>query len=339
MARLGTFGGFSFDPDVFTDYISERDPVNSLLITSGVVVPAPEGVTSALSDKNNVVTIPLYIPFVGDPLNYDGETNNVPATLQGKKMTAMSYGRMKAWKESDFTHELTGANDLANVARKIGDYQTKHNQKTLLHILKGIAGVSSFADHVSDIARTTAGDIQDANRLTPDAVILAMQEALGDHMEELKVWFMHSAVFTDLVRQKYATEVLVAEGVQTSNPFNRMFLGLPVIVDDSLTVELNYKSTGKTAYRTFLAGTGLVMTTPARVDTPSWVEYDAETNGGVTKLYNKWRRLLHPYGFSLAVGDIAKESPTNVEFATSNNWEQVYDGKNIPLVVFISNVA
>jgi hypothetical protein len=35
MAVTGTFGGFYFDPDVFTDYIQEVDPVHTSIIISG----------------------------------------------------------------------------------------------------------------------------------------------------------------------------------------------------------------------------------------------------------------------------------------------------------------
>jgi hypothetical protein len=245
---------------------------------------------------------------------------------------------MKAWKEQDFTHELTGANDLANVARSVGAYQAKENQKALLSILKGLEGVADFASHVNDIALEGAGTVEDANRLTPDTAIVAMQEALGDHMEEFQVWFMHSAVYTDLVRQGFATDVAIKDGKQSENPFVKYFLGKPVIIDDTATAVANATS-GKVEYHTYLLGTGLFVTAPVRIDTPNYVDYDPETTGGVQKLYSKWGRLLHPYGFSFDTESVGTESPTNAEFATPAMWSMKYDTKNIPLVAFITNVA
>jgi len=338
MARTGLFGGFSFDPEVFTGYISERDPINPQLINSGVVRPADARVANSLANENNVVTIRFYQPFDGDALNYDGVTNNAPVTLEGSSMTAMAYRRMKAWKEQDFTHELTGANDLANVARSVGAYQAKENQKSMLSILKGLEGVSDFASHVNDVALDTAGTVNDSNRLTPDTAIVAMQEALGDHMEEFQVWFMHSAVFTDLVRQGFATDVVIKDGKQSENPFVKYFLGKPVLIDDTATAVSNTTS-GKVEYHTYLLGTGLFVTAPVRIDTPNYVDYDPETTGGVQKLYSKWGRLLHPYGFSFDAESAGAESPTNAEFATPAMWSMKYDTKNIPLVAFITNVA
>lgn len=336
MARTGLFGGFSFDPEVFTGYISERDPINPQLINSRVVIPAPASVANSLANENNVVTIRFYQPFDGDALNYDGLTDNTPVTLSGSKMTGMAYRRMKAWKEQDFTHELTGANDLANVARRIGDYQAKENQKALLSIFKGLEGVTAFASHVNDIASDTS-TVGDTNRIGLDNAIVAMQEALGDHMSEFQVWFMHSAVYADLVRQGAANDVLIKAGKMDEDPFPRSFLGKPVIIDDTMTAVLN-SSTGLIEYHTYLCGTGLIMTAPVRIDVPIYIAYDAETTGGVTKLYSKWGRLLHPWGFSFDVSGISTESPTNVELATSNKWTMEYDTKNIPLVAFISNV-
>jgi hypothetical protein len=338
MARTGLFGGFSFDPEVFTGYISERDPINPQLINSGVVRPADARVANSLANENNVVTIRFYQPFDGDALNYDGNTDNTPVTLSGSSMTAMAYRRMKAWREQDFTHELTGANDLANVARSVGAYQAKENQKALLSILKGLEGVADFASHVNDIALEGAGTVEDANRLTPDTAIVAMQEALGDHMEEFQVWFMHSAVYTDLVRQGFATDVAIKDGKQSENPFVKYFLGKPVIIDDTATAVANATS-GKVEYHTYLLGTGLFVTAPVRIDTPNYVDYDPETTGGVQKLYSKWGRLLHPYGFSFDTESVGTESPTNAEFATPAMWSMKYDTKNIPLVAFITNVA
>lgn len=338
MARTGLFGGFSFDPEVFTGYISERDPINPQLITSRVVVPAPASVANALANENNVVTIRFYQPYNGDALNYDGETDNVPVELSGSKMTGMAYRRMKAWKEQDFTHELTGANDLANVARSIGTYQAKENQKTLLSIFKGLEGVTAFASHVNNIALSAPGTVQDANRIGADNAIVAMQEALGDHMSEFQVWFMHSAVYTDLVRQGFANDVIVKAGKMDEDPFPRFFLGKPVIIDDTMTAVSN-TVTGKVDYHTYLCGTGLIVTAPVRIDVPNYINYDPESTGGVTRLYTKWGRLLHPFGFSYDVESVSKESPTNDELANSSLWTMKYDSKNIPLIAFISNVA
>lgn len=338
MARVGTFGGFAFDPEVFTGYVSERDPINSLLISSGIVTSAPATVSGQIVGKNNVVTIPFYVPFSGRSKNYDGKTDNTPTTLSGKKLTAMSYRRMNAWIEDDFTHELTGANDLQNIASEVGSYQAKENQFTLLSILKGLEGVTAFASHVNDVTVIDAlVDAVKANTLTPTLASVAMQKALGDHMSEVKVWFMHSAVFLDISLQGFANDVTIKAGAQNVSPFTKYFLDMPVIIDDTMTSELN-ATTGLMEYHTYLCGTGLFMTCPVRIDVPNYVDYNALINGGQKTLFTKWGRLMHPYGFSITADNIVEESPTDAEFETSANWTMKYDTKNIALVAFITNV-
>ena len=337
MARTpGSFGGFAFDPDVFTSYVAERDPVRSLLIRNGVIQTADPAVASAISEKNLKVTIPFYVPFDGDPLNYDGNTDNVPVEISGNKMSCCGYRRMKAWKEKDFTHELTGANGLAQVARHVGDYQAKCNQKTLTQILAGISGVSAFASHVNNVASADTS-VADANMLTPQLALKGMQGALGDHQNEFRIWFMHSAVFTDLCRQNLANNINVMEDAQVEDPYDGYFLGKPVIVDDSLPY--TPEDTAAASYTTYLLGTGAFITAPVRIDVPNYTDYDPQTAGGTQMLYTKWGRLIHPYGFSFASDNCASDSPTDAEFATTTNWSMAFDTKNIPIAIFKTNVS
>ena len=337
MARtLGQFGGFYFDPDVFTSYVAERDPVRSLLIKNGVVQQADPAVAQAISEKNLKVTIPFYVPFDGDPLNYDGQTDNTPVEVSGKKMSCCGYRRMKAWKEKDFTHELTGANGLQNVANHVGDYQAKCNQKILTKILAGIAGVADFASHVNDVASANT-TVAEANYLTPQLALKGMQGALGDHQNEFKIWFMHSAVFTDLVKQNLANNINVMADAQVEDPYDGYFLGKPVIVDDSLPYEPEDDAAAN--YTTYLLGTGAFITAPVRIDVPNYTDYDPETAGGTQMLYTKWGRLIHPYGFSFDSDTCASDSPTDAEFATSAKWTMAFNTKNIPIAIFKTNVS
>jgi len=336
MPDTNTFGGFPFDAEVFTNYIAERDPVNSLLVTSGIVTALDPSIATLLNEKGFKVTIPFYNVFDGDPLNYDGATDNVPVTLEGNQMSATGYRRMKAWTEGDFTHELTGSDGLANCASHIGEYDAKCNQKTMISILKALEGVTGFEDHVNNLHVPGLIDISDANRLTPETVVNGMQSALGDHYSEFKVWFMRSEVFTSLVLQNLQNNINTMANTNTQDPFAGYFLGKPVIVDDSLPVTKS--ETVATYYTSYLLGTGAFVTAPVRIDTPNYVAYDAKANGGATTLYHKWGRLLHPYGFSIASENFVKYSPTDTELGTSANWSMKYMSKNIPIAIFNTNL-
>ena len=339
MAVTGTFGGFYFDPDVFTDYIQEADPVHTSIINSGVLRVSPE-ISAVLTDKNNVFTVPNYAPLSGEAKNYDGETDNTPVEVSAKKQTGMAFRRMAAWKDQDFTRELTGADPLGDVARKVAYYQQKNNQKDLLSIIDGVLSVDAMSSHVKDItaskgSSSTATPTAE-NRLSADTFLDAAQEALGDNFDDLTMVAMHSRVYTNLLKLQLVNNIATtpdaySRGVQFGLLLNKYL----VMVDDSLTT--GTKDSAAT-YTTYLLGEGSIATARnVRIDRPNYVNYDPESKGGVNKLYTKWGMAMHPLGMSLDVSKIAKNSPTRVELGTKANWTKVWDAKNIKLAKIISN--
>lgn len=339
MTVTGTFGGFYFDPDVFTDYIQEADPVHTSIINSGVLRVAPE-ISAVLTDKNNVFTVPNYTPLTGEAKNYDGETNNAPVEVAAAKQTGMAFRRMAAWKDQDFTRELTGADPLGDVARKVAYYQQKNNQKDLLSVIDGVLTVDDMSSHVKDIT-VDNGDGTSAtptaeNRLSADTFLDAAQEALGDNFDDLTMVAMHSRVYTNLLKLQLVNNIATtpdaySRGVQFGLLLNKYL----VMVDDSLTTGAK---DGVATYTTYLLGEGAIATARnVRIDRPNYVDYDPESNGGVNKLYTKWGMAMHPLGMSLDVSKIAKNSPTRVELGTKANWTKVWDDKNIKLAKIVSN--
>lgn len=339
MAVTGTFGGFYFDPDVFTDYIQEADPVHTSIINSGVLRVAPE-ISAVLTDKNNVFTVPNYTPLTGDAKNYDGETDNTPVDVSAAKQTGMAFRRMAAWKDQDFTRELTGADPLGDVARKVAYYQQKNNQKDLLSVIDGVLSVDALSGHVKDITASkgsaTSATPTAENRLSADTFLDAAQEALGDNFDDLTMVAMHSRVYTNLLKLQLVNNIATtpdaySRGVQFGLLLNKYL----VMVDDSLTTSTK---DGAATYTTYLLGEGAIATARnVRIDRPNYVDYDPEKNGGVNKLYTKWGLAMHPLGMSLDVSKIAKNSPTRTELGTKANWSKVWDAKNIKLAKIVSN--
>lgn len=339
MAVTNTFGGFYFDPDVFTDYIQEVDPVHTSIINSGVLRVSPD-ISAVLTDKNNVFTVPNYAPLSGDAENYDGVTNNTPVDVSSSKQTGMAFRRMAAWKDQDFTRELTGADPLGDVARKVAYYQQKNNQKDLLAVVDGVLSVPDMSTHVKDISakdsQTTATAAAE-NRLSGDTFLDAAQEALGDNFDDLTMVAMHSRVYTNLLKLQLVNNIATTPGAYSRGvQFGLLLNKYLVMVDDSLTTST--KKGGLTTYNTYLLGEGAIATARnVRIDRPNYVDYDPESNGGVNKLYSKWGMALHPLGMSIETANIAKNSPTRDELSTAANWTRVWDTKNIKLAKIVSN--
>lgn len=335
MDVTGTFGGFHFDPDVFTDYIQEVDPVHTSIINSGVLRVSPD-ISAVLTDKNNVFTVPNYAPLSGDAKNYDGETNNTPVEVSSKKQTGMAFRRMAAWEDRDFTRELTGADPLGDVARKVAYYQQKNNQKDLLAVVDGVLNVPDMNTHVKNISASKDTQPTAENRLSGDTFLDAAQEALGDNFDDLTMVAMHSRVYTNLLKLQLVNNIATTPGAYSRGvQFGLLLNKYLVMVDDSLTT--NTKD-GPTTYNTYLLGEGAIATARnVRIDRPNYVDYDPENKGGVNKLYSKWGMALHPLGMSIDTTKIAKNSPTRDELGAAASWTKVWDAKNIKLAKIVSN--
>ena len=85
--------------------MSEQPTWNDRILASGILVQ-DQTIMDLIGTKGNVATLPFYVPIDEDEshaLNNDGETDNTPTEISGKKQTCMLTQRMKAWKAQDTT--------------------------------------------------------------------------------------------------------------------------------------------------------------------------------------------------------------------------------------------
>ena len=336
MARTGIVDGMYFDSNIFTEYMQEKSYVKDAIIASGILRVDP-AIRNAIGANGNVGTIPLFAPIddTDSALNFDGATNNTPTAISGKKQSFMKIGRMKAWKDSDFTRYLTGVSPVQNMADNlVVPYWQNQWQKALLATLKGVMGVAGLATHVTDIS-TTSGSIADSNKIGATSLIELGQKAIGDMAGNLRLALMHSTVYAryqalGLVEfNKYS----VPNAIQ--NEINLPTInGKIVVVDDSL---VDTSVSDFPVYSTYLVGVGAILSDTFEVPNPYYMDYDPETSGGITKLYTKQAMVLHPNGMSIAFDSIAKDSPTNTELATSGNWSLAYNAKNVEIALIKTN--
>jgi len=335
MARTGLNNGFYFDPDVFASYMQEQSVFDDNIIQSGILQPSPV-ITQMIGTQGNVFTIPFYKPLTGTVANNDGETDITSQTLAGGKQTGMSFRRWASWTDKDFTRELTGTNPLGDCATKIAGFWRQNNQNNLLGILGAVMDNASLTNHNTNIAVTTDTAPLAANLISTDAVLDAMQKALGSRQRGLNTVFMHSVVYNQLVKANLINNIQTVGQVDTQNPFFGTFLGMNVIVCDDITVKTNSTSKRK-EYHTFIVGEGAFLTAPARVDVPVEFTRDAKIKGGTNSIITRTGMVVHPNGFDFDVQSVAAESPTDVELATSAKYTLKINERLIPLVRLITN--
>jgi len=340
MPRTGTFGGFAFDPEVFTQMMAEGVYWKNPILASGVIREDPS-IMDKIGGNGNVATLPFYLPInIEDEgmaaLNNDGNTNNTPAEIAGSKQTCMLIQRMKAFKANDFTQELTGAKPLDHVKNSLQNYYTQVWENELMNIVGAVLSLDAMAEHVTDLSVTT-GTIADANKVDETTAIDAEEAALGDMAGDLGLMVMHSKIYAN-----YQKRQLVEYNKYTVGGAVKQEIVLPTIngkvvhVTNRYTVDASVS--GFPVYKTYLLSAGSILgATKNNYKEAYYVDYDPETNAGIEMLYTKQGRVLHPNGFSLAVDNIAKESPTLAELGAKANWALKFNHKNIKMGLIKSN--
>lgn len=336
MPHEGVFNNVYFDSDVFTEYMQEQSCLNFALIQSGVLQEDPL-IENAIRTSSNIGTIPYFLPVdaEGDALNYDGKTDNTPSELGTGKQMFMAISRMKAWKENDFVRYLSGKSPLQNLATSlVVPYWTYQWQKDLLAIIKGIMGVTEMKSHKTDLS-VTSGSITDANKIDLTTPVGVGQKALGDKRRDFSLFICHSTVATRLVELNIANIVkYTVPGA--SNEIELKTIGNMIILEtDDGTVD-NTKAEFP-VYHSYMLGRGTILTASKEVPHPYYTDYDAEKLGGVSMLYTKQARVLHPNGFSIVAENIVEESPTRAELGNSANWKLKFNHKNIAIAEIITN--
>lgn len=331
MPNISEYNGKKFNPQVFEKYL-ERIPnlTKNELIKNGVYdVKNKYKALMTNQDGGDYIVTPIKGLLDGDVQNYDGVESMTPTSTKTFYQGKPVFGRMKAWKESDFATELTGVDWIKDIAGEVKGYYENVDQADLLAILKGIFSMSTgdkgnkeFLDkHVSDI--TEVGD----GLVSASTLNSAVQKALGDNKGAITLAFMRSEVSTNLENLQLLNYMTYNDANGIERQLNiATWNGRSVIVDDSLPTEEGSDSDGAyTKYTTYLLGRGAFEYEDVGVKVPSEVDRDPATNGGIDLLYTRQRHLVAPKWISYTKTSQATSSATTEELATGTNWELVHD--------------
>lgn len=335
-----------FNANAFGKYVemTPNDHVN-MLMKAGIFESASKD-AQKLPDQagGNFITEPLKGRLDGEVLNYDGETDNEPTARGTFEQGKVVIGRMKAWEEKDFSTDIAGAEFLPmdGMAGEVAEYYETVDQSDLLAILEGIFAMTGeqeadfVAKHTNNVGAASANALN--NTIT---------KASGDKRTAYSVAIMHSAAAADFegLQLLEYTKYTDAQGIERPLAIGRLN-GKTVLVDDeapSKAVEDGVE------YTTYILGKGAFEYAKLAVKNPYHMAYDAKTNGGVTALYTKTRKIIAPKWISFTKASMSKLSPTVAELKMGANWKIVDNGqsgedrkvvnhKNIPIARMITKV-
>ena len=324
---MGVFDSKNFNSEVFGKYLETVPRVKqNALLKAGVLRPRNE-LKSMLTEQTggNYISVPMSGRIGGSVLNYDGNTDITATGLESFLQSMIVVGRAKAWKEMDFTKDITGKDFMEVIAAQVGDYFDDVDTADLLSILVGIFGVTTDSfntKHTLDISAETGNSGADAF-VSAGTLNSAVQKAAGDNKDIFSVAIMHSVVATNLENQKLLDYMkgTEANGIERDLSL-ATWNGRTVLVDDDVPVD----TTGTNpVYTTYILGAGAFDYCDCGAKVPSETWRDPKTKGGEDWLITRQRKLFAPKGFSFVQPSTPIVSPTNAQLETAARWDVVKD--------------
>lgn len=326
-------------PEIFLPYVVERSAQLSALVASGIVDTDP-GFVALANGGGSHVTMPFWNDLTGEDQVLSDTGALVTKKITTSADAAVIHNRGDSWSTNDLAGILAGDDPMKRIGDLVATYWARKTQALVIATLEGVfASPLMAASNVHDIAATVGNPVALANTLHAPTMIDAKQ-LLGDVSEKLTAIAMHSAVYSNLLKNNLIT--FVPEAAQ-GTPI-RQFLGLNVIVDDSLPTEV---VDGKAVFHTYVFGAGAIAmgvstnneTIEGGAGNSTWqLEFARQSLAGQNIMINRRRFVCHPRGVKWLGASVAGLSPTNDELANGANWIRIYEPKNVRLVMIRHNV-
>lgn len=325
-------------PELFNPYVINRTMELSAFFQSGIVVNSPE-FDKLASEAARTHNMPFFEDLQGDSEATLEDVKMTPSKIGSNKDVSTTILRQKMWGSTNLSAALAGTDPAKAIGDLVAAYWARDMQKELIAILAGVFGTTTagesgtpaaetrMADHILDLTKQTSAA---AKCISASAFIDACQ-LLGDAQSQLSGVAMHSATKTYLKKQN----LIETERDSTDVEFET-YQGRRVTVDDGCPVD------GNGVYTTYLFGNGAIAygngSPVGHVATE--VDRDKQTGGGIDYLINRKAFILHPRGIAYT-GAVREhvETPLRTELAMAENWNPVYEPKQLRIVAIKHKIA
>jgi len=310
-------------PSVFNPYVVERTAELSAFYQSGIIARSEQLDTLARAG-GKLINMPYWEDLDGPDEVLDDETALTVGKISASKDVAALLARGRAWSVNDLAKALSGDDPMKAIGDLVALYWARRFQSVLINTLAGIFGDSTTGmdGNIHDIsAEGTAATRSIAAGTTVDALY-----KLGDANQRLTGFAMHSATVAKLTKDDLIETIPGSEG----KPTIKYFLSKPVVEDDGLPVENG-------VYTTYIFGQGAFGWGEGAAPVPT--EMDRDSLAGDDILINRRHFILHPRGVAFKNVSVDGATPSNTELANYENWERVYEPKNVRIVQFKHKLA
>ena len=315
-------------PELFNPYVVNRTMELSALFQSGIVANNSE-FDALASEAARTHNMPFFEDLNGESESILEDVKMTPANIGSNKDVSTTIFRQKMWGATNLSAALAGADPMKAIGELVASFWARDMQKELIAILNGVFGtytdtslskdVTPMGDHIADLTKNSTAA---AKNLSASAFIDALQ-LLGDAQSQLTGVVMHSATKSYLKKQN----LIQTERDSTDVEFD-VYQGRRVIVDDGCPVDSG-------TYTTYLFGNGAIALgngNPVGF-VATEMDRDKQTGAGVDYLINRKAFILHPRGIAYT-GAVREhvETPTREELANAQNWNPVYEPKQLRIV-------
>jgi hypothetical protein len=308
-------------PEVFNPYVIERTAELSAFYQSGIIARTP-ALDVLASSGGKLVNMPFWEDLSGPDEVLSDQTALTVGKIGSDKDVAALLARGRAWSVNDLAKALSGDDPMAAIGDLVAAYWARRFQAILIKTLDGIFGHDDTGMDANqhDISSNPAA--KDDDVISAKTAVDAIYK-LGDNADKLTGFAMHSATVAKLTKDDLIETIPPSEG----KPAVRMFLGKPVVVDDSLPV-----NTGTGVYTTYIFGAGAFGWGEGGAPVP--VETARDALAGDDILIHRRHFILHPRGVAFQNKQVSGPTPSNTELANPQYWKRVYEPKNVRIVQF-----
>lgn len=322
-------------PELFNPYVVNRTMELSAFFNSGIVVNSLE-FDKLASEAARTHNMPFFEDLQGESEATIEDVKMTPSKIGSNKDVSTTILRQKMWGATNLSAALAGADPAKAIGDLVAAYWARDMQKELISILAGIFGSytpeggtekTPMADHILDLTKQTKAE---AKLISASAFIDACQ-LLGDAQSQLSGVVMHSATKSYLKKQN-----LIETQRDSTDVEFEVYQGRRVTIDDGCPV------TKEGVYTTYLFGNGAVAygneSPVGHVATET--DRDKQTGGGIDYLINRKAFILHPRGIAYTGAvRVHVETPLRTELAMAQNWNPVYEPKQLRIVAIRHNIA
>lgn len=322
-------------PELFNSYVVNRTMELTALCKSGIIVNSPE-FDKLASEAARTHNMPFFEDLAGESEPVLEDKKMTPAKIGSNKDISTTIFRQKMWASTNLAAALAGADPMKAIGDLVAEFWARDMQKELIALLSGIFGsytpdggqeTTPMADHILDLTKMTNAT---AKIISAEAFIDACQ-LMGDAQGILTDVAMHSATKTYLKKKN----LISTERDSTDVEFE-VYQGRRVTVDDGCPVDKNG------VYTTYLFSQGAVALGNGSPEGHVATEFDRDkqTGGGVDFLINRKAYILHMRGVAYT-GKVREnvETPTREEMANPENWNPVYEPKQLRVVAMKHKIA